>query len=116
LRKAEHAIAVLVSEASSDPMVFFSSEPRPEWTKLYMPHYDTIKVDMARRSLQDTLSRMESLGAVIVDPADFNIKAHIDSGFKALTSVYETEFKEGIAKYLDGSASTDVRNLQDIIE
>lgn len=59
---------------------------------------------------------MKSLGAVIVDPADFDIQSHVDFGSKALNTVFEAEFKQGISKYLDGMASTDVRSLQDIIE
>jgi hypothetical protein len=72
-------------------------------------------VDMMTRSLQEAIIKMRSLGAVIVDPADINFQTHIDLGFQALQSLYANEFKEGIVSYLAEMASTDVKNLQDII-
>lgn len=81
-----------------------------------MPRADAQKVEMAKLALQGILSKMESLGAVVVDPANVNIKPHIDSGYKALNIVFGTEAKEEFTRYLNGMASTDMKNLQDVIE
>jgi hypothetical protein len=51
-----------------------------------------------------------------VDPANVNSQLIIDFGYKAVNIVYNTEGKEGFSKYLDGLASTDMKNLQDVIE
>jgi hypothetical protein len=104
------------TQPNSDPYAIYFSGSRPEWRKLYMPQCDAKKVELARQAFQGALSKMESLGAIIVDPAEFGIKRHVDVGYDAQMIMCYTEFKEGIAKYLDGLASTDVRNLQDIIE
>jgi hypothetical protein len=74
------------------------------------------RMNRVKQSFEDVISRMRTLGAVIVDPADINFQPHIDHGMQALKSVYATEFKQGIAMYLADMASTDVKNLQDIIE
>jgi hypothetical protein len=81
-----------------------------------MPQVDTQKVETVKLALQGILSKMESLGSVIVDPANVNVKPIIDFGYKARNVVYNTEGKEGFTKYLDSMASTDVKNLQDVIE
>jgi hypothetical protein len=81
-----------------------------------MPQVDTQKVEMVKLALQGILFKMESLGAVIVDPANVKVKPFIDFGYETRNIVYNTEGKEGFAKYLDSMASTDMKNLQDVIE
>jgi hypothetical protein len=93
-----------------------STDPSAELKGRYMREVDPAKVDMMTQSLQEAVSRMQSLGAVIVDPADINFQPYIDLGFQALKTLYANEFKEGITKYLADMASTDVKELQDIIE
>jgi hypothetical protein len=116
VEKADRFIAMSAIHASSDPRVLSSSGPWPEWKRLYMPQVDDQKVETAKLALQGILYKMESLGAVIVDPANVNSQLIIDFGYKAVNIVYNTEGKEGFSKYLDGLASTDMKNLQDVIE
>jgi hypothetical protein len=63
------------------------------------------------------IAKMESLGATIEDPANIeSIKLWATCEVEATDTIWTTEFKEEIARYLTSMVKTDVHNLQDIIE
>lgn len=69
------------------------------------------------KAMNEAILKMESLGATISDPADIpSMKQWIDFGKEATLAVYQTEFKEEIAKYLGRMISTEVETLEDIIK
>jgi amidase len=68
-------------------------------------------------SFEHALAKMETLGATVVSPANIpSMQDLITNGFDAQEKIQNVDFKEEIAKYLGNMASTDVRNLEDIIE
>ncbi|KAJ9100953.1 hypothetical protein QFC19_005349 [Naganishia cerealis] len=82
--------------------------------KLGIPSDDESKAQKAQDAFNRAVSKIESLGAIIQDPAE------IPSMDEWLASdaewvVMTTEFKEGIATYLKDMTSSDVRTLEDII-
>lgn len=74
------------------------------------------KITIAKQAFDQALSKMASLGAVIVDPADVKVERMLNGGYDAVQVLYANEFKEGIAKYPEQIASTEMGTLQDIIE
>lgn len=60
---------------------------------------------------------MQSLGASMASPAEIpSMQELMSFGFIAQDTIQKTDFKEEIAEYLGAMASTDVTNLQEIIE
>ncbi|KAJ9103323.1 hypothetical protein QFC20_004800 [Naganishia adeliensis] len=72
--------------------------------------------DLGKQAVEDAISKMKSLGAITEDPADFPSIQRWMAGNDAYQTVVKTEFKVEIERYLKTMISTDVKNLEDIIE
>jgi hypothetical protein len=67
--------------------------------------------------MNEAISKMKRLGAIVQDPADIpSMEQWITCGMASQRVVFQTEFKEGIHKYLSEMKSTDVHTLEDIIK
>ncbi|KAJ9102882.1 hypothetical protein QFC19_004612 [Naganishia cerealis] len=68
-------------------------------------------------AFEAAIRKMESLGAILCDPVEIATFEEWKTRVKTdYFTVILTDFKEDLAKYLSGMKSTDVHNLQDIIE
>jgi glutamine synthetase type III len=103
---------------TSDPFDYFVPESAGlEKANKYSFQGDTAKLEKAVSTIEIAVHQMQELGATVISPADIpSMQELADTGFQAQATIQNTEFKEDITKYLDTMASTEVRNLQDIIE
>ncbi|KAJ9124753.1 hypothetical protein QFC24_003121 [Naganishia onofrii] len=76
---------------------------------------DPAKAQKVQEAFDIAISKIESLGAKVQDPAEIPSMEEWMSS-KAEWTVMTTEFKEDIAKYLKEMTSSDVHTLEDIIK
>jgi hypothetical protein len=76
---------------------------------------DPAKARKVQEAFDIAISKIESLGAKVQDPAEIPSMEEWMSS-KAEWTVMTTEFKEDIAKYLKEMTSSDVHTLEDIIK
>lgn len=75
------------------------------------------KLEKAASAIEAALQKMQELGATVISMQNIpSMQDLVNNGFQAQAIIQNTEFKEEIAKYLRTMASTEVRNLSDIIE
>lgn len=81
---------------------------------------DSVRSPAIKTALEEALKKMESLGATVCDQAEIpslpEWKALATATPKFALNIIAHEFKEDIETYLATMQSTEVRNLQDIIE